>query len=656
MFENVQKIGEDYLKKNISSDKDLKKEVLNSQLIEPNISSLREEEKNQAREVIFNLNTKKKIIEIKAGNKELTEENKKYFYGFDSVSNNPKAFFTSNNFYYPLKTINQIKSNLEDKKYFKERFPEDNSFRKFINSLDNVFSEEYLNVRKKPVMLLNFDFFEESQKEFMINYLKNKKLNEENYQKAIRSLIANILGCNNELVGKLNIFTLTIDGKRIQETEFIDDYRDMVYYLKIGNRFCLDNKSQENKPVKNAYCHLCSETHDLIANAIDVPLKFYILDKEYFFNGFNKKNAYKSFGLCESCYQKALVGSTIIYDKYRFSFFDNDDNKSLKGYLIIPKEVDSVEMEEYQAGVEKLSNFFSKKPKDLETEFGKAKIISKGSKVKFDLLFFKKNQSSLKIKERFTDIKFDHIVSLQKTLRKTANLFDERSRLHINFNNIYHLLFKPGKGQKMNVKQYRELIKSLLNNYPISENTLQRLFVETYRGQFFINKKNKNYFLETDTLRYQILINWINDLGLLRRTDLVVEDKSKYLPIDNVNSSIIDFVSKDERFMDSMIKQGLLTLGFLVGVIYNQQRENKTTIYDSINFNGMSKYQLETFIFNVSDKLNLIKKDNKKLIRDYSKELALTINRLRDIEKIEISSNEILIDILTGFSLAVYNS
>ena len=97
----------------------------------------------------------------------------------------------------------------------------------------------------------------------------------------------------------------------------------------------LKKKTLEKKP-KYVFCSMCGAKDKEVTGKIDIPTKFYITDKPYFFENLQDDNAYKSFALCGDCYEEIIAGISYVDDKLRSTMFNNVN------YYVIPKNADDL--------------------------------------------------------------------------------------------------------------------------------------------------------------------------------------------------------------------------------------------------------------------------------------------------------------------------
>ncbi len=117
------------------------------------------------------------------------------------------------------------------------------------------------------------------------------------------------------------ILTLKIDGKYLYEVEN-PDFKEILledYLAKI-----------KEISKKDTICSICGEKKDEVFTT-SLIYKFYTLDKEcYITSGFNKKNAWKNFPVCQDCFLKIDYGKKYVENNLKFKFYR-------KEYYLIPK-------------------------------------------------------------------------------------------------------------------------------------------------------------------------------------------------------------------------------------------------------------------------------------------------------------------------------
>ena len=144
----------------------------------------------------------------------------------------------------------------------------------------------------------------------------------------IARLYKELLRYQDEIISKLEeldkeskdnkILTIKIDGKYLYE---LSEFREILlqdYFTQI-----------KEIGTKEGVCSVCGETKEVFTTS--AIYKFYTLDKAcYITGGFNKKEAWKNFPLCQECFLQIEYGKKYVEEHLKFRFYT-------KEYFLIPK-------------------------------------------------------------------------------------------------------------------------------------------------------------------------------------------------------------------------------------------------------------------------------------------------------------------------------
>lgn len=630
MINSFKKLGERELKGLTAAEK--KKKFLETQTIEPNEPRETNEDADKYREVIINLNTEINKIEIKSG-EELTSENRADFFGFELLGRrSKKIYFTCNNLYYHLLTIPQMIS------YIKEKL-DTNKYAEFLSFLNNLNSDFYNNEEKKSYLKL--DKFSQKIKEQLTEYLGDDEISHNSIADALQEFVSkNVLGSTRKnFVKNLNIFSLKIDNKYITETKYAKDYIDIVYKERQGRFF----DESENMVRKNAVCSICNDK-TLITGKIDIPTKFYVTSSPYFFENLNDKNAYKSFGVCQNCYQDIMVG----IGKVKNDFSNRLFNKLR--YYAIPENLENVD---YDKALVRLQNSLSGNyDKDLES----IKVLNdmKTYNLKVNFLFWRPDQASFIVLDTINDVYYK---DLQKKLREIYEVNTTLSHkkfsenYYFNFNDLYWLLFPNYKSHnspdpKLYRKELLNLIDSIFKDREIDYHYLIKQFTFIFRKRYLKNKNNLRDMIK-QPLKMNLLLKWLSQITNLKGGVKMAEGKS-YIEIDDQDIREF-FLTHEEVYQENNHRQGLFILGVLMNQILKEQKNKNINIMNKLSFDGLPVRRVKTFVKDITEMLNIYKVYQVNQLRH-----AQMIDRLQGIENSQLTKDEVVFYILSGISFGRY--
>ncbi len=645
MLEVCREVGREALSRKNEAER--KREFLKSQTIVPELPG--DSFKGERRELVVNLNTKRDQIELKTG-RELDSNLRGDFFGFELMGKaGRKIYATTNNVYYHLETIPDLISYVNDK--FNEGKPE---FIEFLNNLREQFyaedsaGNEFLNLLKLEDRLLKKDIvqdFFDKQDDF-------KERNKDNYVEAftkkdlkdpfIELFSKEILGSTRKSdAGKINICSLKINGEYLHKGSFQEDYVDTVYYDRHARFF----ENSESKVRNDKICSMCQHSKK-VTGKIDVPTKFYITDKSYFFENGNDRDAYKSFALCEDCYQQLLHGIDQIQQDYQAWLFGCR-------YYLVPKNVSDFSDFENKAEylLERvLTREAGSSHEETEKHLGVLNELDRQN-IRFDFLFYFLDQASFNVVDLIPDVRVKDIKSILSTIDNLNQLPIYKSVQPLSLNHIYWLLF-PNQQSHSNSdpEQYRKdllgIFKSLLKGTNISYRTVLNRF-NTIFARIYHRRENLDFILNRPLHMNQLLELFQKEAQLkgvdavsvsVSITDVTQEELQKFFEIHE------DIYSKRPA------RQGLVMLGYLMnGIWYEQDQEGKSsTVLDKLNFEGMSPRRMDRFINEITEYLKLYERWH---YPETGEIHALMMDRLQEISESKLSKDEVLFYILTGFSL-----
>lgn len=629
-----------------------KEEFLLSQLIEPNKISLSDNELDYRYEVVINLNTQTQRIEIKTG-KELDPDNKKTFFGFYKMSpNEKKIYFTTNSLGYILRlTIpDMLEYIIENKRIFSDEI---NNYIKYLEKLKSLFYKNIgtiINKKKENhYYCLNNDLLPDEYKNLFDNYYNEKycKLNEENkkdipklqklYSDVFEKIIYdNVLNINSKKFSKLNIFSLKIDGEYIHNTEYQELYKEIIYHQKCGNFFKKNIK-------KNKLCFVCEKNKD-VSGKIDIPTKFYSVTNKLFFENFNNSNAYKSFAICEECYQNVITGINFVKNNLTGYIFNIN-------YYLIPKKIHNIN--NFEDKYFFISEILRKKNITIDDTFKNKKDLLdeiKEENLSFDFLFYFTEQASFNIVDIINDVEFSTIYQIDKILSELNSCFSFL-KYKVSLNDIYHLIFKFTKrniDSKIYRKELLQFLKNIYKLYNLNYNKIISKFNAVFKNIYFEkDTKEADYIFRAINLN--ILLTLFYKLNILKRGDSMQNTTVTEI----VDGDIKDFFEvHSDTYKNNRFRQGLFLLGFIINGILKVQKDKSATIMNKINFDGIPVNRIKRFVLDISDILKIYDKTVYHKIT--SSLYANMIERLHEIENSNITKDETVFYILSGISFSKY--
>lgn len=629
------------------------KAFLDSQTILPERSSQLDED--QHRELVLNVDRDNGMLEIKLGN-ELAPEYRDEFFGFELMgSAGRKVYATTNNWFYHLYTIPQLLS------YVQDCLPDKEDFIEYLRGLRDDYCLEYdedhildlgkldPDLRNEPIAR---EFEEEHELELsnpdaLIRALQKSNFEKKKYRGLFNELASKaVLGSTRKNdVDNINICSLKVDGEYLHKGQYWKDYVDVVEHKRQGRFFGTSEKLVK----EDRTCSLCV-SDKTVTGKIDIPTKFYITDKPYFFEQGDQKKAYRSFACCEPCYQEIQVGIDRIKRDYSGWLFGCR-------FYIVPKRI---------SGVQNL---------DAKSRYIRERILNRGAgtdgdeverhsrlvremleeDLRFDFVFFFEDQAAFNIVETVPEVSFGRLHELESSFAKVN---DERPFVGhtppVSLNSLYWLMFPnryshPNPDPEIYRKDLVGMFKALIKGYPVSYRTVLRRFCDIFKRRFH-RQDDISPFIGSP-LQMSRLISVFNQMSSLKG---VKHMEKSSVSLDVPDEDLRDFFRSHETvYAESPTRRGLVMLGYLMnGIWWEQHKEDKSrTILEKINFDGMSPRRLDRFVNDITEYLKVY--DIWKYPDTGSMHAAM-LDHLQEAEQSDLSKDEVVFYILTGFSFARY--
>lgn len=650
MIEAIRRLGE--IKREELSEKNFKEEFL-QELSNPikthyekwkkskdkNIKS--EKESVPIKKVVINLDLEQKEIEISC-DEELS--NKKQFV-FSKTGNIKQIDFNAN----ALKK--HIENTIPDLiRFIEEKIPNPKRYEKFINYLEQYKDIFYKNIEKKDKKgknsyLLNFDLVKDKQECKDFEELILKRLN--NITKG-------------EFKKYYRTFFLYLDNKNILDNKFKKDFFEIKYFQLVESFFYV---GKDGKGIKEEKHFHLKDKKDQITNNIDILTKFYMTDKNTFFENFKEKNAYKSFSVNQKTYEELLLGINEIW---------NSLNSYFKGlnYLLIPKS------NEFMENLDENISVITDEMKTIQNskkEYENLKDISEINEWSFDMLFYEKKNSYFNVFKIINDLSYFNLEEISKIISEINNKNDIRNTLNKKYenyrlfdlnqfwNSIYSWTDLTGfKDKKVLYRtEFLEYLDCIYNRRNVKQEKLIKKFLFNLKKYHFGVKDEK----KRDLKLKQLILNSFNSLIFLLKLRLIrnnkMEKEQRIFSEKISNEYVKEFCGLyPEVFGDNLEngleKQGLVLLGYLVNQVIVGQGNKSKNFINKINFDGIKKEKLNLFIIEVIEFLNIYSKKDKPLIKWNNQIILEMQERLINIEKSTFTREEITYYILLGNFFGAY--
>jgi len=615
--------------------------------------------------ISLDFNTKKRTFNFIL-DKELSIENREYFFAFSADANKRKKFLSTNNiscFYSKFITdsiayIEDKRKQKKSKQWFLENISQD--YNELLKEIKEAF---YLEIerKKKKASILNKDCIYPDKKSSLIEIEEKllEKQKDKTKQIPVEVLYNSLI--NKEFYNKDSkksdnftpIILAKIDGKHILECEkYRTSYINLVYY-DLFERFFVE-KGKANK-----ICHICGEKSNIVG---DVPLlmKFYGTTNNLFFENLKNTEAYKSFSVCKPCLMKILTG---------MKFTSNDFRNYLLGnvcYLIPETDKDEPDFDKKYKRIFKLLRSNEGYMNDINIIDGLLRQANRKN-FKFNLLFFDSPQGS----QVFDIVKYISNIDYQN-LSEKLKLFDKYNKeydLNLFGNNngikLYdirnHLFPTKSSHSKVDPSLFRkdilDLLEAFLHDNSLNYNLLIKRFINIYRLKF-----NRNTIDELSPFKMILMLSIFNKIKPLKGVK-TMETGSCVTEIQQEKYQKF-FTEHHVVYENNSHRQGLFLLGTIInGIVYEQRKKSSTkskggsenkkmkassTFLKKLNYNGIPARRINKLIAEVQ---------NYALIYDIYEETGIwgtMMDRLQEIEKSTMKGEEIVFYILTGISFNKY--
>ena len=410
------------------------------------------------------------------------------------------------------------------------------------------------------------------------------------------------------------ILTLKIDGKYLYEIEK-PNFKEILL-----NDFMSEIKQVSKN---NAICSICGEKKDKVFTTSKI-YKFYNIDKEcYITSGFNKKNAWKNFPICQDCFLKIDYGKKYVENNLKFKFYG-------KTYYLIPKlilntpealeeinEILSMEAGKLSLTKESRAILTDDKEEILELLKDYKDVIS------FYFLFLKKDNAAERILLLIEDVLPSRIHKIFDVKAEVDKLFGQ----DYNFGRLVKFLNEFDK-------TLLEVVDKIFREGKIDFKSLLQIFNRKIRNEF-LNEGNFSYTVKDALMN----VRFLEELRLIN-TEVKTMEESKF-------EKVYEKVGKS---LNTPAKRGIFLLGALTQMLLNIQAQDRksTPFFKNLKGLKMNEEDIKGLLPKVINKLIEYDKYDKG-----KKELAEEIAKnLLSQEKLGLSIDEINFYFASGIALS----
>lgn len=649
-----------------TEDENLKREIyLKNQSIVPN------QRKNGAENAIaIHFDTKKREFTFEL-DKEITPENRDYFFAFSvGSSNDKKKFLSTNNvrtFYKKvfddsLSYLAKRRKGSKTKKWFSENILKD------YDSLMKKIKDTFY-VKEGKDYILKKDMLSSDKKESLHKIEERIKDKQKNSSKPIPVETLYNTFINMELLaneGKSEnkfppVFLAKINGKSILEYKHLKlSYINLVYF-DLFERFFIENAQ------KNKTCHICAGKKEVIGE-IPLPMKFYGITNYLYFENLKNQVAYRSFSICRECLKEVLTGMTYTSNELW------DWILGITCYLVPSMETEEENFENRYKGIFKLLQKREGYQQDIE-EIDRLVRRSARKTFYFNLLFFDNPPVSqvFNIIKLISNIDYKSLVT-KMTFFHEMNKTYELSLLKnssISLNDVGFHLFPSASshGKKPDPAIYRkdilDLLEAFLHGYPVNYHMLIKRFMNIYRLKFHRHKDSEPTIDRLAAFKMVLLLSIFNKIKPLKGVKTMDGKKGNTITEIQNEDYRSFFEAHQSIYEKNFHRQGLFLLGTVINSIVSTQRKKSSdkaqegedqrqrrklssTFMRKLNFSGIPARRVNRLLGEVRNFANIYE------IYEEPGIWGNIMDRLQGIEESSLNPEEIVFYILTGISYASY--
>ena len=520
---------------------------------------------------------------------------------------------------------------------------------------------------------------------------KLKEKYKKNNSISIKILVEDLLKSKGLYSGEISLYTIKINDKLVCQTK---EYKDMLYYEKIGCLFDETNKRYKKNFNSQGICSICSDdaitkkqtdidTKKIIiskqrddaitkkqttSNTTNLEYKFYMTDKVGFSFGLDKTFK-KNLNLCKDCYQHLMIGERFIQDNLKTQIGE------LNVYIIphFALKDSSLDIADFSKYVSYYTDSITtlKNIEDLEYNLKRYAKYEENNFV-INYLFYQKSKSEFKVLKLIKDIPPTRLNIIREKEDEISNLVDEKylgeNKFKIDLKSIWGSIpLKQEKGKKTyrGTSRYLDVLDAIFLNGIIDYNSLINQFTEVIR---IIRFEREGYNIRTKEnftkkiLSLNFLLLFFKKLNILNSTNkYTINSTNKMENLNNyktdeikdlIPQEILNYWENIEIYGDNC-KKALFLLGRLIGEIgYAQDNKDikNRPVLNKITFQGMDVEKLKRLSNDVFEKL--IQYD----ILKYNEPVHSAFKNLFEehINNWNLSNQENVFYILSGYAFSGY--
>lgn len=553
----------------------------------------------------------------------------------NASSNNPQLRLTSNQISYLLsQSIPLLRDELPQDSELKGQL--DEIISTFFLDLGEVSGEQkkfrYIVDITSNGISLDIDLDE-------LKMIKSPKEIVETVSSEVKKYIEKKLSLSSKQIA---LYTVMLNGQILAQS---NEYKE----------FICENLQPDFDAKLKGNCFICNKEKTLSSDVTKLKFKYYIQDKISFSSNV-QGDFEKNFCFCQSCYSKLQAGENFVKNNLMTRI------GSLSVYLI-PKFLFELKMLPRQ--LSNFSNYVMFCFNTAKNFIGINKFYDalKNDYIDYDdmnnsfifnVLFFKKSKSEMKILRLISDVPPARFTKLIETTNEVSNekmkkLLGESQMWEIDLGKIYYLTpVKRSKGDPVVYKELLELYSAIISGESVDYLTMIRRFVDlicVYRFEKFpaynINKPNDvTWGMTSAVIQCNLLLLYLRLLNLLEGGNHMEKTELDSLNIDEDMKEFVKMIGYNEP------QVALFLMGKLIGEIGWRQGGNEP-ILEKITYQGMDSKRLLRLTNEIFEKLKQYK-----ALTPYNKNTFTACKMLLDkhINNWQLNDQENVFYILSGYS------
>lgn len=341
--------------------------------------------------------------------------------------------------------------------------------------------------------------------------------------------------------------TLKIDNKFLGEIETFQKY----YQAK--------GSLQKRTGINTGTCSCCEMNGITVTDKIDF-FKFYTTDKRGFVSGgFDIKNSWKNYPVCENCAQDLTKGRIFIEKYLNYKFYSLN-------YLLIPKMLigknetlkEIIEILKDSSKFIKFQNRIKKRLTNDEKEILEF-LSEKNDTMTLNFLFLKKTMNAERILLFIEEVFPSRIKQLFDAKDYVDNIFNNNDP-GFTFGTVRTFFTKSDENKRNSDlnKYFLEIVDKIFRGAPLKFSFLTKFYMSTLRNAFITD----NYFMlrVKDAMMLTLFLEKLNMLTFNMGV--------------HMNQSIFDdLLVKYGSSLNTSAKKGIFLLGALTQMLLNKQWE-----------------------------------------------------------------------------------